>query len=341
MSEQVCLSPAEAEQLAARACLGTGADEATTRSLVKATLSAAMFGQPIVGFPHFIDYLGSLRDGRINRTPSPRLHRAYPAFLECDADGGIAQLGFDLAFPDLTEAARSFGLAAFGQRNSYTTGELGYYVRRLADEGLVAIAATNANAVVAPAPGKQAVYGTNPIAFGFPLGGACRPIVIDQATSATAFVNIVAAAEDGRSIPEGWALDGSGQATQDPAQALTGALLPFGGRKGANLALMVELLSAGLSGGNWSLDVPDFRSGSKSPGVGLTVIAVMPGSAAETVIQRTRDQSVRLEEQGVHVPGVSSAGFDLANGTVNMRRDVYEAISRFAGAGKPKTAFAH
>ncbi|WP_416384278.1 Ldh family oxidoreductase [Rhizobium mulingense] len=63
-------------------------------------------------------------------------------------------------------------------------------------------------------------------------------------------------------IPEGWAVDETGMDTRDAARALAGALLPFGGRKGANVALMVEMLSTGLSGGPWSLDTPSFRSGS-------------------------------------------------------------------------------
>ena len=41
-------------------------------------------------------------------------------------------------------------------------------------------------------------------------------------------------------------------------RALAGALLTFGGARGANIALMVEVFAAGLTGANWSLDAPDF-----------------------------------------------------------------------------------
>lgn len=105
---------------------------------------------------------------------------------------------------------------------------------------MISIAATNAHAV--PVPGGSPVYSTNPLAFGFPLGDAMPPVIIDQSSSATAYVNIVAAATAGRPIPEGWAVDGEGEPTSDANEALAGALLPFGGRKGANVALMVEML---------------------------------------------------------------------------------------------------
>ncbi|RFB83194.1 malate dehydrogenase [Rhizobium leguminosarum bv. trifolii] len=333
MSDEVLLDQAEAETLAIRACRAAGAAPSTARALVDATLSAALFGPATLGFPHMVDYLDSFREGRINCDPTPTCERPFPAFFVADADRGIAQLGFDRAFNDLAEAARTFGVAIFTQTNSYTTGELGYYVRRLAGEGLAGIAATNANAMVVAKAGGPAVYSTNPMAFGFPLGEGSLPLIIDQASSATAYVNIVAAAAEGRAIPEGWAVDAAGIDTQDAAKALEGALLPFGGRKGANVALMVEMLSAGLSGGPWSLDTPSFREGSASPAVGLTVVAMMPGRADDGLIERARRQAGRLQEKGVFVPGVS--GIDhprLASERLKVPRSVFEAVTRIAGA---------
>ncbi|MVA26539.1 Ldh family oxidoreductase [Agrobacterium vitis] len=330
MTDEIELDHQDAEDLALRACLGAGADPASARSLVDATMSAACFGPPTLGFPHMVDYLNSYRDGRINNTPAPRLTHPLPAMLTSDADGGIAQLGFDLFFKELVEAARSFGIAIFTQTNSYTTGELGYYVRRLAADGLVGFAVTNANAMVVSKPGGPAVYSTNPMAFGFPLGDGSLPLIIDQASSATAYVNIVAAAAEGKPIPIGWAVDDSGVDTDNPKKALEGALLPFGGRKGANIALLVEMLSAGLSGGSWSLDTPDFRSGSARPAVGLTILAMMPGTPEDNRIARARKQTDRLANAGVFIPGTSgSKPGHIPSARLRMRRSVYETICEF------------
>lgn len=332
MSTEIELSLVQAEGLAASACAAVGANEATIRSLVDATMSAALHGPPALGFPHLVDYLGSFQERRINPEPSPTFERPFPAFITGDADGGIAQLGFDIAFATFVGAVRANGIAVFTQKNSYSTGELGYYARRLAAEGIVSIAASNSDAVVAPKPGAAAVFSTNPLAFGYPLGSSTT-LLIDQASSATAFVNVVAAASEGRTIPEGWAVDKDGNHTTDPEQALAGALLPFGGRKGANVALMVEMLSAGLSGGRWSLDVPDLRTGDASPQVGLTVIGIMAGSDHEANRERALRHTVRLENEGVHIPGVSGRHPDItADRRIGIPKRVYDQIVRYTGA---------
>ncbi|MBK5571165.1 Ldh family oxidoreductase [Ensifer sp. SSB1] len=329
MQQEILLDLESAEKLAIRACLAAGANEPTARSLVDATLSAALYGSPSVGFPHFVDYLHSFSQGRINGDPNPALERPFPAFFLSDADQGIAQLGFDLALGDFVEAANNFGVAVFSQKNSYTTGELGYYVRRLAGHGLISIAATNANAMLAPTSGGAAVYSTNPLAFGFPLADPMSPMVIDQSSSATAYVNIVAAAAERRPIPEGWAVDHEGRATLDASEALKGALLPFGGRKGANVALMVEMLAAGISGGSWSLDAGNFMSGTRSPAVGLTLIAMVPGGNPDQRIDRASAQVERLQGLGVHVPGTNRQS--RSRERVKIPLEVFKAITKIAG----------
>ena len=193
-------------------------------------------------------------------------------------------------------------------RNSYTTGELGYYARRLAAVGLVSLAVTNGPPLMAPPGVSQAVYCTNPIAFAAP--GEGRPaLVIDQSSSATAFVKIREAAARGETLPEGWAIDADAPTT-DPMRALAGALLTFGGARGANIALMVEVLAAGLTGANWSLDAPDFMHGDRSPGVGLLVIAAAPRLFDANFAARLEAHLQRLESLGVYVPGRSSAAIE-------------------------------
>lgn len=302
---QATLSVEEAHALVVKACTACGANPASSKSLADATLSAARFGQPTMGFPHLLDYLESQLEGRINGNAQPIIRQPLPAVMQVDAQGGIAQLGFDLAFEELASRASTYGIALFTQKNSYTTGELGYYVRRLASAGLVSVAATNGPALMAANPGGQRVYCTNPIAFGSPVAGSPAPLVIDQASSATAFVNIVRAANDGREIPADWAVDANGEPTSDPKAAILGALLPVGGFKGANIALMVEVLAAGLSGADWSLEVKDFRAGDQCPNAGLTIIALSPDLLDVDFNHRLAEQVDRLKGLGVRVPGLT------------------------------------
>lgn len=299
---QQTLSAHDAETLAEQACLAAGANHATARSLAKATVSAALFGHPGVGFPHLLDYLSSFREGRINRDAEPKIRSPLPAFLHSDADGGIAQLGFDRAMPTLVENTRKLGVTIFTQGNSYTTGELGYYVRRLALKGVIALAVSSSPPAVAGAPGGKIIFGTNPMAFAAPLADVDAPLVFDQASSATAFINLVKAAEEGREIPLGWAIDEKGNVTTDAGAGLRGALLAFGGAKGANVALMVECLAAGLSGASWSLDMPDL-DGDQVIDAAMTIITIMPTAVEEGFSTRLGQHLDRIAKRGAYVPG--------------------------------------
>ena len=300
----------EATDLAARAIRGAGASDEAALSLARATVSANAHGKGSSGFSHLMDYLAALRAGRIVGDAEPIVTSAAPAAIQCDARGGVAQVGFDRAFESLCERGRTFGIALFAQNGSYTTGELGYYPRRLADAGLVAFAATSGPALMTVAGAKTPVYCTNPIAFAAPLDQG-PPLLIDQASSATAFVQLRHYAQQGEPLPAGWAVDAGGEPTTDPQAALRGALLAFGGARGANIALMVEVMAAGLAGANWALDAPSFISGDRSPGAGLLVIAIMPSLLAPDFPQRLRLQLDRLAGLGVHIPGRRAAATEI------------------------------
>src|ERR1700691_3230637 len=238
--------------LAARATRAAGASNEAALSLARATVSANAHGKVSSCFSHLMTYLPSWRAGRIVGDAEPVVTSPAPAAIHCDARGGIAQAGFDRAFDDLRRRAETFGVALFAQNGSYTTGELGYYARRLGEAGLVAFAATSGPALMTVTGAKTPVYCTNPIAFAAPLDEG-PPLLIDQASSATAFVQLRHYAERGQTLPLGWAVDADGAPTTDPQAALRGALLAFGGARGANIALMVEVMAAGLGGAHWAL----------------------------------------------------------------------------------------
>ena len=296
------LSLEEATGLATRACRAAGLRGEASLSLARATVSANAHGKGSSGFSHLMDYLAASRAGRITGDAEPLITSPAPAAIHSDARGGIAQLGFDRAFDDLRRRAETFGIALFVQKASYTTGELGYYPRRLAEAGLVAFAATCGPALMTVAGAKAPVYCTNPLAFAAPVADGA-PLLIDQASSATAFVQLRHYADRGEALPPGWAVDVDGAPTTDPNAALRGALLAFGGARGANIALMVEVMAAGLAGANWALDAPSFTSGDRSPGAGLTIVAIAPALLAPDFPQRLRLELDRLATLGVHIPG--------------------------------------
>lgn len=303
MTDCVTLNLADAVALCKAAAIRAGAREETAQSLARAAVAAEAEGNTAVGLAHFPDYLKALREGRLDGTVLPEFSRPLPAVILADASGGSAHLGFDLAFEDLIDAASTCGVAIFSQCNSYTCGALGYFAVRLAEHGLVALAAANGPALMAPPGATRPVYCTNPLAFAAPRTDG-PPLLIDQSSSATAFVKLRRAAEADAAIPEGWAIDADGRPTTDAKAALRGALLTFGGERGANIALMVEVLAAGLSGANWSLDAPSFSQGSACPGAGLFVLAIDPAALGADFEGRIAAHLARLEaERGVYIPG--------------------------------------
>ena len=304
-----------------------GADRRVAQLLLETALFAEDRGKAVVGVAHLLDHIDAIDDGRLDGRAVPRMSYPSPALITADARGGIAQTGFDEGFAGLVKAAHRYGLAAFAQQGSFTCGPLGWFTERLADAGLVALATAVAPAVLAAGPGTGRVFGTNPMAYSVPRAGRA-PLTVDQASSSTAFVSVRDAAAQGTPLPEGWAVDADGRPTTDPEAALAGALLPFGGYKGANIALLVELLSS-MAGGSWSMDAPPWDSGSRSPSVGMFILAVDHSAVGRGFPARVEDHLERLSEAGVQLPGGRRTAVPADR--LVLRLDVVAALRRRAG----------
>jgi (2R)-3-sulfolactate dehydrogenase (NADP+) len=154
----------ELTQLCTEALLRAGADPRAARVLADATVEADLIGARAVGVAHLFDYLEGYREGRIARESRPVVRRAAPAVIDVDARDGLAQVAFAEAFEDLQKATRQAGIATLWIRNSITCGELGYYPRRLAEAGFVALATANSPALMSLGGAPASILGTNPLA---------------------------------------------------------------------------------------------------------------------------------------------------------------------------------
>lgn len=145
----------------------------------------------------------------------------------------------------------------------------------LATSGFVSLVFANSPAYVAAHNGKRRVFGTNPMGFGWPRADGAPPLVWDQASSAMARGEIELVRQAGREVPLGVGIGPDGEPTTVPSEILAGSQLPFGGHKGSNIALMVELLGAALVGAHLAVD---HRPGTQFDTIsrGLFVIAVDP-----------------------------------------------------------------
>ena len=268
-------------------------------------VAAEADGQPGHGASRIPSYAAQSKSGKVNGHAVPTLDRIGPAALKIDANFGFAYPALDLAFDTLCELAPECGIAAAAITRSHHAGVAGYQVERLADRGLIGLCFCNTPQGIAPWGGNRGVFGTNPIAFAAPRSNA-PPLVIDMSLSKVARGKINMAAQRGEPIPEGWAVDRDGTPTTDPEAAMQGTLLPMGDAKGAQLALMVEVLAAALTASNFAAEASSFFTGEGDPpGVGQFMLAIDPqpfsgGTFAdrfETLI------TAILDQPGTRLPG--------------------------------------
>ena len=281
------------------------ATPATARSVATALVGAEADGLRGHGLQRISTYVGMLESGKIDGFAIPLLTKPKPAALLIDAACGFAYPAIDLACAELPAMARTSGIALAGITRSNHAGAIGHHVERLAEQGLVAIFFANTPGAIAPWGGTEAIFGTNPIAFAAPLPGR-PPIVIDLALSKVARGNIVQAKQKGERIPEGWALDASGQPTTDADAALGGTMIAMGDAKGAALALMVEVLAAALVGSHLSMDASSFLDEKGAPPqTGQCLIAIDPSSLGHGRFgaSMTRLAAAIESQPGARLPG--------------------------------------
>ncbi|QGW77861.1 Ldh family oxidoreductase [Pseudomonas alkylphenolica] len=271
---------AELQALLQRIFIRHGTSEAVACALAFNCASAQRDGAHSHGVFRIPGYVSTLASGWVDGKAVPEVTDIASGYLRVDAKGGFAQPALAAARELLVEKARSAGIAVLAIHNSHHFAALWPDVEPFADEGLVALSVVNSMTCVVPHGARQPLFGTNPIAFAAPCAGT-DPIVFDMATSAMAHGDVQIAARKGEQLPDGIGVDSQGEPTRDPQKILDGgALLPFGGHKGSALSMMVELLAAALTGGNfsWEFDWSQ-HPGAKTPWTGQLIIVIDPSKA--------------------------------------------------------------
>jgi (2R)-3-sulfolactate dehydrogenase (NADP+) len=297
------LTLAQAENLVADALTRCRTSRDNAVCVARALVAAEADGLKGHGLSRVPSYAAQARIGKVDGLAVPAVERPRPGAAMIDARNGFAYPALDAAVALLPEMARAAGIAGAAIRRSHHCGAAGHPVERLAEQGLVAVMFANTPAAIAPWGGSIPVFGTNPIAFACPLPGR-PPVVVDLALSKVARGNILAAKQKGERIPPGWALDGAGQPTTDPDAALAGTMLPVGDAKGTALALMVELLAAGLTGANFAAEASSFLDAEgPPPGTGQLIVAFDPAAFGGSVA-RFGVLIASIESQpGARLPG--------------------------------------
>jgi (2R)-3-sulfolactate dehydrogenase (NADP+) len=299
------LALAEAEDLVVATLIRCRTREDNARSVARALVLAEADGLKGHGLSRVPSYAAQAKVGKVDGFATPSATRPRPAVVAIDAAHGFAFPALDVAVAELPKTARETGIAAAPIRRSHHCGAAGHPVERLAEAGLMALMFANTPGAIAPWGGSRATFGTNPIAFACPLP-AQPPIVVDLSLSKVPRGNLLAAKQREEQIPEGWALGPDGAPTTDPATALKGTMVPLGDAKGTALALMVELLAAGLTGANFAAEASSFLDAEGGPpGTGQLILTFDPAAfGGSDALRRFATLAASIQEQaGVRLPG--------------------------------------
>lgn len=327
------LSLQQAHDLVVETLLRCRTTRPNAQAVARALVAAEQVGQAGHGLRRLPSYAAQALVGKVDGQASPAGQQGRPGALTVDARGGFAYPAIDLAVDWLIRAAPRQGIAAAGITRSHHCGVAGVTVERLADAGLIGLMFANTPAAMAPWGGRVALFGTNPIAFAAPRPDGRPALVVDVSLSKVARGKIMAAGQRGEPIPEGWALDDQGQPTTDPQAALAGTMIPMGDAKGTALALMVELLAAGLVGAHFGHEASSFLDpDGPPPGTGQLIIAISPAAFGGFAGDHIGALVAALEQsdQAQDMP-------DPGAGSVAARRidDLAQAIEAQPGARLP------
>ena len=245
-----------------------GMDPLAVETTAKVMMETDLSGVDSHGVSMLMDYENSRRKGKLNIHAKPRIVRQNAVTALIDADAGLGHPAAVLGMQTAIAKAREAGVGVVTVRNSHHFGAAGYYATLAATAGMVGMVTSATRSInTVPTRGRDAVLGTNPIAFAAPARRN-RPFLLDMATATTAANKIKVLELNGKRVPSGWVFDGKGQPVTDASQAMDiiykrkgddgGGLAPLGGPaemagyKGYGLAMLAHILGGPLSGGSFS-----------------------------------------------------------------------------------------
>ncbi len=226
---------------------------------------------------HGINLIMNWTQKFIDTPPSPmKVEQNKGACILIDGGSNMGSVVSTYAMDRAMEKASEHGIGIALVKNSNHYGAAGYFTLCAAQKGFIGFTSTTALVNLAPWGSLTEIVGKNPFSVGYPWQQF--PIVLDVSCSVAARQKVIAAAREGRKIPKGWALDKDGNDTTDAKAALEGVFLPMGEYKGVGIAIMIDMLIAGLCRGGWSSEITqkNINASPEPSHVGHIFVAIDP-----------------------------------------------------------------
>ena len=240
---------------------GYGFTQEESAQITDVLLDADLCGIESHGIQRLIRYHHEVTEGMVKLNAQPQIVKETPLAATIEGNDAMGQTLSVRAMQLAIEKAKKCGVGMVTVRNSNHYGIAGYYTRMAAEQGLVGICMTNTEAIMVPTFGREAMLGTNPIAFSMPADPV--PFTFDAATTVVPRGKLEVYAKRDGAIKEGWALDENGHPSTDAPRVLGniihktgGGILPLGGAgeetsgyKGYGFGMLCEICTGILSGG--------------------------------------------------------------------------------------------
>lgn len=244
------------------ALIKAGVSEENAALTAETLVGTDMFGVLTHGTKNLPGYIQKMNAGGLDPKAEPSVLCEGPLFAVMNGNRAVGMVSAYKAMKLAIKKARETGIAYVGVKNSCHFGAAGYYANLAAAEGLIGLSMSNTDPVIAVPGGCKKAIGTNPFSFAAPDGNG-KSIFLDIALSNVAALKVIMAKEKGQEIPDTWLVDEKGLPTADASLfPQSASLQPMGAHKGYGLAVLVELLSAVITGAgmlsevaSWNLDL--------------------------------------------------------------------------------------
>jgi len=261
-----------------------------------AIINAELVGAPSHGLSRLKMYCERIKKKVINPKPKIKIKKISQSISFIDANNSIGFVAADIGIKQAIKNAKKTGIGLVGVKNSGHYGLSGYYAEQATKKNLIVICFTNAPPAIAPHGAKKKLFGTNPICFGAPTYSN-TPFILDTSVSEINRGKIRVAAQMGKKIPKGVALDKFGKPTTNAKKALAGVQLPISGFRGSGLAWMVDILSGVFTGGNHGGKVKDpFEDFSGPQNIGHLFLVVKPNLFVGDFNKRIKENIKRIKK---------------------------------------------
>ena len=234
-------------------------------SIIKDVLMMSdMYGIQSHGMQRVVRYHKGIEKGLIDINAKPEVVFETPVSAVIEGHDAMGQLVGHFAMELAIKKAKESGIGIVSARNSNHYGIAGYYADLALKEGLIGFSCTNSEAIMVPTFARKAMLGSNPIAFTMPA----EPFnfFFDASTTVVTRGKLEMYNKLGKELPNGWALNKDGKASQNAGEVLGnisdhvgGGIMPLGGNteqlgshKGYGYGMLCEIFASIFSQGGTS-----------------------------------------------------------------------------------------